>query len=186
MQDSVVMHEIDQTRQRVANLLVELGIPKSILTEHHLDLCMPPRNLVETSARDGTHVHMLESGAATAWASMTLAADTDGVDLYIVSAYRSIERQAEIFRRKLAGGRSLSEILSVSAPPGYSEHHSGRAIDIGTRGFADLEVDFQESPAFFWLSRNAAAFGFTLSFPPDNIHGYTFEPWHWLWQDPKD
>lgn len=97
---------------------------------------------------------------------MTTAALADGVVIRIVSAFPSIERQAEIVREKLAEGASLDAILSVSAPPGYSEHHTGCAIDVTTDEVAPLEVEFESTRAFQWLSKNAAAFGFVLSFPP--------------------
>ncbi|MDP2370951.1 D-alanyl-D-alanine carboxypeptidase family protein, partial [Rhodoferax sp.] len=108
----------------------------------------------------------------------------DGIDLFIVSAFRSVERQAEIVRRKLASGQSLETILAVSAPPGFSEHHSGRAVDLSTPGVAPLEPAFDQSPAFAWLVQRAAVFGFRLSFPEGNAQGYQYEPWHWCFEAP--
>src|SRR3546814_13583170 len=67
------------------------------------------------------------------------AAAIDGVELLLISAFRSIEFQAALVRDKLARGITIDEILMVNAPPGYSEHHSGRAIDIGARGIAPLD-----------------------------------------------
>ena len=96
--------------------------------------------------------------------------------------FRSIDRQTEIVREKLARGISLATILSASAPPGYSEHHTGRAVDITTDGVAPFELEFADTPAFRWLSRNAARFGFVLSFPPGNRYGYQYEPWHWCYK----
>ena len=111
--------------------------------------------------------------------SLAAAALADGVILKIVSAFRSAERQAEIVRAKLERGLSLDAILEVSAPPGYSEHHTGRAIDITTDGVPALELEFERTAAFRWLSANAALFGYSLSYPKDNPHGYAYEPWHW-------
>ena len=71
----------------------------------------------------------------------------------------------------------------MSAPPGYSEHHTGCAIDVGT--VADepqLEVEFENTPAFQWMLRRANSFSFFLSFPRDNPYGYEFEPWHWCFR----
>src|SRR5690606_31205051 len=109
------------------------------------------------------------------------AARADGIQLYIVSAYRDLERQAEIIRRKQRQGLPLERILAASAPPGYSEHHTGRAVDINTPGCRALEEEFEHTEAFRWLTRRAARFGFTLSFPRGNRYGYIFEPWHWLY-----
>jgi D-alanyl-D-alanine carboxypeptidase len=49
-------------------------------------------------------------------------------------------------------------------------------------GVPDLEEDFEETPAFRWLSANAGRFGFVLSFPRDNPHDYVYEPWHWCYR----
>ena len=99
-----------------------------------------------------------------------------------MSAFRSAEYQLGILERKLARGQSIDEILRVSAAPGYSEHHSGRAVDLTAPGFAPLEEEFENSSAFAWLVANAARFGFALSYPRDNPHGIAYEPWHWCWR----
>ena len=116
---------------------------------------------------------------------MREVAAEDGVELQIVSAFRSIEYQLGILERKLAHGRNIEEILRVSAAPGYSEHHSGRALDITAPGFAALEEEFEKSPAFAWLKRHAWRFGFRLSYPRRNPHGIAYEPWHWCWMTPS-
>ena len=110
---------------------------------------------------------------------LQMAAANDNILLQMVSAYRSIEHQAAIIRRKLEQGLALDEILKVLAPPGYSEHHSGSAIDIGSPDSLPLDEQFETIPAYHWLSANANRFGFFLSFPRDNVFGYIYEPWHW-------
>jgi len=74
---------------------------------------------------------------------------------------------------------SLADILKVSAYPGYSEHHTGRAVDIGSPDCAHLTEAFEATREFSWLAEHAAGFGFVLSYPRDNPHGIAFEPWHW-------
>ncbi len=111
-----------------------------------------------------------------------LSAALGQIELQLVSAFRSIEYQVGIIERKLARGQDMAQILAVSAAPGYSEHHTGRAIDLTTPGFAALEEEFEQSPAFRWLVKNATEFGFSLSFPRGNRHGITYEPWHWCWR----
>ena len=73
----------------------------------------------------------------------------------------------------------VSDILSVNAAPGYSEHHTGRAIDIASPGSRPLTEEFEDSAAFRWLERNAAGYGFSMSYPRDNPGGFIYEPWHW-------
>ena len=69
----------------------------------------------------------------------------------------------------------------MSAAPGYSEHHTGRAIDITTPGTQPLEPAFETTPAFEWLTGSAHEFGFRMSYPRNNRHGIAYEPWHWAW-----
>jgi D-alanyl-D-alanine carboxypeptidase len=74
-------------------------------------------------------------------------------------------------------------VLSVTAPPGYSEHHTGRAVDVATPGSPVLETTFEQTRAFSWLQKHANNFGFYLSFPQGNASGYQYEPWHWCFSD---
>jgi D-alanyl-D-alanine carboxypeptidase len=122
--------------------------------------------------------------AAAAWHRLEAAAALDGVTLLPVSGFRSVARQTEIIRRKRAAGRPLEDILRLIAAPGFSEHHSGRAVDIGCPGYTDLEENFAETPAFGWLERHAPAGGFRLSYPRGNPWGIGYEPWHWYWLGP--
>jgi len=103
------------------------------------------------------------------------------IALDIVSAFRSADYQLGIVRGKVERGLLMNEILRVSAAPGYSEHHSGRAVDLTTPGYAALEEEFERSPAFAWLKKHAKRFGFALSYPRRNRHGIAYEPWHWCW-----
>jgi len=128
----------------------------------------------------------LDARAFAAWTSMKAAAMRDGVELQLVSAFRSIAYQRDLIQRKLARGDSIAAILAVNAAPGYSEHHTGRALDIGTPGYAHLEIEFEASPAFAWLELHAADFGFHLSFPRGNVYGVQYEPWHWCYSTDKD
>jgi D-alanyl-D-alanine carboxypeptidase len=125
---------------------------------------------------------LLDGEALAAWHRMQKAAFIEGITLQLVSAFRSVAYQKGIFERKLAAGQQLDTILAVNAAPGFSEHHSGCALDIGTPGYAYLEEDFENSAAFAWLSRHAGAFGFSLSFPRDNAFGVQYEPWHWCYR----
>ncbi|KLD74682.1 D-alanyl-D-alanine carboxypeptidase family protein [Xanthomonas hyacinthi] len=123
----------------------------------------------------------LSAGAARAWPALQRAAARDGVVLEAISGYRSHAYQLGIFARKFARGQSLQQILQVNAAPGYSEHHSGDALDIGTPGEAPAEESFERTAAFAWLRAHAADFGYRMSYPRGNPHGIVYEPWHWRW-----
>ena len=114
-----------------------------------------------------------------AWKKMKDAANQDGITLVLVSAFRSIERQHELVDAKRKKGIPDSDIFNVLARPGFSEHHTGRALDLHTPNSALLEEEFETTPAFEWMQQNAHSFGFKLSYPRDNPYGIVYEPWHW-------
>ena len=130
-------------------------------------------------APDGRPMFLV-AAAAIAWRSMQTAARADGIALESLSTFRSIPHQRALVERKLARGDAVDQVFAVNAAPGYSEHHSGRAIDIGTPGCLALDEAFEHTPAFAWLQQHAATFGFRLSYPRDNRHGVIYEPWHWF------
>jgi len=161
----------------------ELGIPADYAARRGL---MPQPEATELirigKTGDGREL-LLTPSAATAWEQMYETAATGGIALQVVSAFRGILRQAEIIRSKLARGEAIDAILAVNAAPGYSEHHTGRALDLNTPGCVPLAGQFAETAAFRWLTGHAARFGFRLSFPRGNPHGFAFEPWHWCWTE---
>jgi len=124
--------------------------------------------------------------AAAAWAAMQAEAERAGVRLLLLSGFRSVERQAEIVQKKLAAGQTLDAILRVNAYPGFSEHHTGRAVDVGSADCEHLSEAFESTREFTWLNRHAARFGFTLSYPRGNPHGIAYEPWHWCHSPKKE
>jgi D-alanyl-D-alanine carboxypeptidase len=113
---------------------------------------------------------------------LRIAANSAGVSLFLISAFRSIEYQHELIDKKLVEGQAIEDILKVNAAPGYSEHHTGRAIDVGTIGCDALVEEFEDTKAFQWLNINAQEFGFIQSYPKNNSSGIDYEPWHWCFQ----
>lgn len=126
----------------------------------------------------------LSAGAARAWRQIRAAALRADIVLDAISGYRSHDYQLGIFERKFARGLALEQILAVNAAPGFSEHHSGDALDIGTPGEPPAEESFEATAAFAWLGSHAEQFGYRLSYPRDNPHGIVYEPWHWCWHAP--
>lgn len=177
------MLDMERYSNRIVALLSELGIPPDYGQKRQLPLQTEALRL-KSIGHDiyGREQEMLPE-AADAWLAMCRQASSHGVELLPVSAFRSVEYQSDILRTKLDKGLKLKNILEVSAAPGYSEHHSGRALDITTPDYAAVEEEFEHSPAFAWLCAHAADFGFSLSFPRNNPHGLAYEPWHWAWRD---
>jgi hypothetical protein len=162
--------------------LVRLGIETDYGARLGIERVAEPALLHPAGHDRHGRQHWLAPAAAGAWRQMREAAGREGIALEIVSGFRSTAYQAAIFRRKLARGQSLAQILAVNAAPGYSEHHSGRAIDIGTPGSPPAEEPFEDTPAFAWLTANAGHHGFRMSYPRGNAQGFVYEPWHWCWQ----
>jgi D-alanyl-D-alanine carboxypeptidase len=165
---------------RVAQHLQELGIDASYGEARQLPLCEEPPEVVLVGLDIFGRARHLAPAAATQWSAMREAAKADGIELLLVSAFRSVDYQRAIFDRKLAQGATIDEILRANAAPGYSEHHSGRAVDIATRGCPPLTEPFETTAAFAWLASHAKRFGFVMTYPRDNPNGFVYEPWHWV------
>lgn len=168
--------------QRIAEISRSLGVPPDYASRRKLTLQPEATQLASIGPNDVGRDCELAPGAAQAWKIMRAQARQSGVELIPLSGFRSVDRQTEIIRGKLALGETIDDILRSIAAPGYSEHHTGRAIDIGTTGVLPLEEVFATTAAFAWLTRHAQHFGFRLSFPKDNPHGFVYEPWHWYWK----
>ena len=124
----------------------------------------------------------LRPAAATAFETMIRAAARAGVRLVPLSGYRSYGDQEKVFfGLQTARHQTVQTRAEVSAPPGYSEHHTGYAVDIGdgAQPGTNLDENFLHTSAYEWMKTNAVSFGFELSFPADNPQGVAFEPWHW-------
>ena len=178
-----VTRENQQTAfgHRITVLQKQLGIPKDYGLLHKLELCEECSQPVFIGKDIFDRDQKMAAQAAHAWFEMRDAAAADNIDIQVVSAFRPVDYQAGIIKRKLDAGQRIEDILKVSAAPGYSEHHSGRALDLTSPGFEPLEEEFENSPAFAWLGESAGRFGFRMSYPKDNRHGIAYEPWHWCW-----
>ncbi|NNF68067.1 MAG: M15 family metallopeptidase [Gammaproteobacteria bacterium] len=162
-------------------ILKTLGIKTSLIASRNLPLFEDATDLTVADVSQSGRRHMLVPSAASAWRQMKKSAGLEGFHLIIVSAFRSTERQAELVRQQLDQGCSPEAIFRSSAPPGHSEHHTGRAIDIGTPGCKPLSQEFANTGAYSWLAQNAGSFGFKLSYPENNQYGFCYEPWHWFY-----
>ena len=146
----------------------------------HLPYSEVPKNkLVLIEPNIEVHIDMRDS-----LLNMREEASRDGIYLVFLSGYRSINLQNDIFYSlKSIRNQEAAERARVSAPPGYSEHSTGFAIDIGdaTQRETDFEAEFENTEAFEWLKKNAAKFHFKLSFTKDNKF-IDYEPWHWRYE----
>ena len=125
----------------------------------------------------------LDSLAAEAFFKMKKDAKKDLIEFRVASAFRSFNYQRNIIDRKLKKGIPMESILKENTLPGYSEHHTGYAIDFLAEGRYSLSVDFENTDTFRWLVENANRYGFYLSYPKGNKKGIMYEPWHWTFRD---
>ena len=103
-------------------------------------------------------------------------AKDDGIDLLILSGFRSFDEQMSLknaYTTNYGFGAN-----AFSADQGYSEHQLGTTIDFTTAELSGSLVGFDQTEAYIWLQQNAHKYGFIISYPKENAY-YTFEPWHW-------
>ncbi len=146
----------------------------------HLAYAEAPLQELQPIVADG-HIKMRKP-AAEEFQAMVRAARASGVILVPISGFRSVQDQQHVyFDIQAQRGQTVTKRAEVSAPPGYSEHHTGYAVDIGDGATpaTNLNPNFDKTKAYQWLSANATRFHFEMSFPKDNPQGVSYEPWHW-------
>jgi LAS superfamily LD-carboxypeptidase LdcB len=132
--------------------------------------------------------------AAAAFEAMRDAGLRDGVDLLVVSGFRSVERQTVIWSRKFLAAltdgldhkEALARVFEWTAAPGWSRHHWGTDFDLipaELAGDPRLEsADWDEGGvahgAHLWLAQHARDYGFARPYDVDH-GGVKPEPWHW-------
>ena len=144
----------------------------------HYRYAEAPQSELEPVA-DGIKMHKT---AAPKFLAMVNAARAEGVSLVLLSGFRSVEDQTHLFFDvKAERGQNTDTRADVSAPPGYSEHHTGYAADIGDANEPGTNVSqsFDQTAAFKWLQKNAAYYSFEMSFAKGNPEKVSYEPWHW-------
>lgn len=149
---------------------------------HRFYVEAPSSSLAEVGHYRGTgRVVQMRTPAAQAFLKMASAARIEGVGIVPISGFRPIAYQKNLFARAVKRYGSEQKAARWVAPPGYSEHATGWALDLGDESHraTDIEQTFKSTPAFRWLSSHAQRFGFELSFPLNNPQGVNHEPWHW-------
>jgi len=172
-------------RIRIERVLAELGMTPAHPRLARLTAFDEATALVPTRCAASGVEHLLSPATSAAWSGLVRAAARDGIGLELISGFRSYAYQRDLIQKQQAAGRPLGDILQSVAPPGFSEHHTGEAVDIGCPGCDDLTASFADTAAFRWLAANAERLGWTMSYPAGNEFGYVYEPWHWKWHPPQ-
>jgi len=122
----------------------------------------------------------VRDAAATALEQLNAAATKANIQIQVVSGYRSYDYQVSVYGNYVKSvGQSAAD--QESARPGYSEHQTGMAVDLGAQnGACTLEACFGNTAEGKWLAANAHLYGYILRYPADKIAitGYEYEPWH--------
>ncbi len=109
-----------------------------------------------------------------AFVEMADAAQKDSIYLIVDSGYRSGSFQNRIIKRRMAEGTTFEEVIRFVAPPGYSEHETGYAVDL-----VPSEARFAHTKIYLWLIENGSNYGFYETIPEDTTGETYWESWHW-------
>lgn len=168
--------DVDDYTRRVNALHRKLRVPRDY-TLRGLPFHREASELVAVPCGLDGQQRLMTPATRSLWLALHAAAAAAGITLLVRWAFRGIDDQAQLIRDQLScGGGSIEQLLTWIAAPGYSEHHTGRALDFEC---VPAEMEFENTRAFDWLCQNASGFGFELSYPHDNAYGLIYEPWHW-------
>jgi zinc D-Ala-D-Ala carboxypeptidase len=133
-----------------------------------------PTDLVAPTLGGG----QLRKDAAAALDNLNRSAIQAGYSVKIISAYRSFSSQTSVYSGYVSrDGQAQAD--AYSARPGYSEHQTGWAVDVGNKnGNCDLETCFGSTALGQWIAAHAHEYGFIVRYPQGQPTGYQYEPWH--------
>lgn len=167
------------TLKHIQKIHDQMGIDPDYAEKRNLNFYSEAESLIKLNNDIDERSLYLLPEAAELWQKMKAVAKKEQVDLLAYSGFRNYEYQRRLIERGLERGMSLDEALRNWAAPGYSEHHTGCALDITTTNCRAGVEDFSKTEAFKWLKQNAGNFGFIMTYPENNPWGFVYEPWHW-------
>lgn len=124
-----------------------------------------------TSQRSTTS---LDRTLMSAWRTMQADASSQGLNIYIASAYRSYSYQVNLYNSYVArDGKAAAD--TYSSRPGNSEHQTGLCFDLNS-----IDDSFGDTAEGRWVNDNCYKYGFCIRFPKgkDAYTGYQYESWH--------
>ena len=169
--------DLDKEDYTEATLVKEFSMDMLINKHRYLEEDFIPKDLVEIDKSLASEEGMKANHVAlNAYQKMQEAAVKEGYSIVINSAYRSYQDQIDISNSYLrAYGQNYVD--KYVAKPGFSEHQTGLAFDIGSR---KVNV-FENSKEYGWMQENAHKYGFIRRFSKqkEGITGFRNEPWHY-------
>ena len=182
----------------IINLILFFFITSIIFSQNDVtkgDLFLLGKNDLKEILRSG-----LLPEAFIKFKQMQNDAKKEGIEIEIVSGYRSYEKQKSIwnnkyiknFERRIFGVKNINRIIQYSTIPGTSRHHWGTDIDIIDKRFISkgdllIEKNYTEngiySELFSWMKKNSNKYGFYLVYDDSpERKGFKFEPWHYSYK----
>lgn len=174
--------ELNNEYKKIVSLVNKYkdGITKLVNKENALSSNYEPNDLVKVNVESTKDNIYMSEIAAKNLENMFKAAKEEGINLYIVSGYRSSSYQNNLYYRSLKRrGREYTEKYVAQAS--HSEHQTGLAADISSESIGyKLISAFEHTEEGRWLDKNAYKYGFILRYKKDRVEdtGYGFEPWH--------
>ncbi len=168
--DKTFYKDVLQTDLEKDNLLI-------VNKFYYLEEDFIPDNLVSIDSKYGRGE--IKEEAYQAFLELYEEASKEDLHPYISSPYRSYNRQNQLYTN-YSNKDGINKADTYSARPGYSEHQTGLAMDLGTSNNTNIN-DFENSKEFEWMQKNAHKYGFILRYPKgkEYITGYMYEPWHY-------
>ncbi len=115
---------------------------------------------------------------------MLAAANRDGVNLLVISCFRTLTKQTNLYNAEVQKWlnqgyneeRAKEKAGTIVAVPGTSDHNLGLAVDLNS-----VEESFENTKQFDWLQEHAAEYGFVMRYPKEkqDITKIIYEPWHY-------
>lgn len=142
---------------------------------HKLPSNYEAKDLVTLSKTYSSRGHKIKKAASEPLMKMIDAARADGLNLLVISGYRTESTQRGLFNNSVKR-HGMDHALIYSAKPGYSEHQLGLAVDLNS-----TEESFDQTKEYKWLKANSYKYGFIERYPKGKefITGYGYEPWHY-------
>ncbi|MBO0460394.1 M15 family metallopeptidase [Enterococcus sp. DIV1298c] len=185
----------NQTKNETASELPDVKVDDWSL------VLVGPDHKLETEIDEANQLVALDNGylvdkrIKTDYEALAKAAETAGFPLVMVSAYRSVATQQQVFSQNVQQVMSSQGVTEEEATnitkktmtePGYSEHHTGLAVDVVDETWYNnypstvLDEKYGEEPGAKWLAENAPKYGFIIRYPKgrQDITKITYEPWH--------
>lgn len=135
-----------------------------------------PDNLVLVNEFAKENMYLVEE-CKNAFIQMARDAKAQGYNIRAISTYRTIEYQNKLYNNYV-NSDGIEKADTYSAKPGYSEHHTGLAVDVDNINLSFN--NFEKTKEFNWMMDNSFKYGFILRYPKDStITGYIYEPWHY-------